>query len=196
MVEEYSGRDESEEDSGRLGGYAPVYDEVSMVPFPGDIRSASLSALWSGAVAGLAMGLTMMILFAAIGLSPWLPFKLIAIPIVGSVAVIGGVEAVVRGFLLHIIVSVIVAVVFAVVLVSLTGRVGSWVGATSGIIYGLIVWVVAQYIVLPVTYPLIAAGLVPWVFGFSHIVYGLVLGILPTQYRVTREEYETALLAP
>lgn len=184
--------DSREEESGRLGGYATTFDETAVVPFPGDIRTAARSALWAGPVAGTAMGLVMMIIYALMGLGFWLPMGLIAMPILGATAMLGGATAVITGMVLHLIISAIVAVVFAIVLVSLLGRVGLWVGATAGILYGLLVWVVAQYIVMPVTYPLLAVMFVPWAFGLAHAVYGLVLGLLPTAYRVTREEFEAA----
>jgi hypothetical protein len=189
MADERDKGDREQEEAGRLGGYSITFDDTAGVPFPGDIRAAAVSALWAGVVAGLTMILAAMILYGMLGLGFWFPLKLIAMPILGIRSVFGGAGAVIIGLVLHVAVSMAVAVVFAVLLVSVLGRVGPWAGATIGAAYGLLVWLLAQYVVLPATYPLIAIGFVPWVFGFAHAVYGVVLGLAPGAYKVMPDEY-------
>jgi hypothetical protein len=134
-------------------------------------------------VAGAAMALVMMIIYAALDLGFWLPMKITAISILGPAALTGGVVAVIVGIIVHLVVSGILGAIFGALLAGLVGRADVGTAVVAGILYGLIVWIVAQFIVLPVTFPLIAAAFVPWVYGLSHAVYGLVLGVLPGRYR-------------
>jgi uncharacterized membrane protein YagU involved in acid resistance len=121
----------------------------------------------------------MMILYAAYNMGFWTPMKIFAASVLGPAALTGGVVPVIVGVIVHLVTSAILGMVFAGLVAGLVGRVTVGVAVTAGVLYGLIVWIVAQYIVLPVTVPIIAAAFVPWIYGVSHAVFGVVLGLLP-----------------
>jgi len=180
----------TERETGILGGYAGFYDEYATVPFPGDAKKALLSALPAGALAGLAMLATLGAAFALAGRGFWSPLKLTAVPIFGPSALLNGLRAVIAGLALHMAISLAMAAIFAVGSVWLIGRVRPLAGAFVGVLYGLIVWFVAQHVILPATYPLVAEGFSGWAFAASHLIYGLVVGVFPSAYRLSHEEYE------
>lgn len=140
-------------------------------------------AVW-GVVASLVMAMYAMIASAAMGQGFLTPLYGIAAPIVGerdmmeSMAKVHvNVGPMLLGAIIHMMWGALYGVVFGL-LARQFGLSGS-AGLVAGIVYGLLVMVVMMVAVLP----LVGAGGMPEMVGFSfgveHVVFGLVLGLWP-----------------
>ena len=132
------------------------------------IGDVVVDGLLSGLLAGAAMG----IFLVAAGL----------IGGVGPGQVLGrfdpaGEGSPLTGMLMHLAVSGLYGVGLALLLYVLNGRWADWrrYGWRLGAGYGLLVWVVAQFVLLP-SLGIALADIPPAQFIPAHLVYGFVLG--------------------
>lgn len=132
------------------------------------IGDVVVDGLLSGLLAGAAMG----IFLVAAGL----------IGGVGPGQVLGrfdpaGEGSPLTGMLMHLAVSGLYGVGLALLLYVLNGRWADWrrFGWLLGAGYGLLVWVVAQFVLLP-SLGIALADIPPAQFIPAHLVYGIVLG--------------------
>ena len=133
---------------------------------------AAVKGLFNGFIAGIGMAIGLM----AGGLAGGVPVDSTLArftPVSGSGPL--------AGVLAHLAVSGIYGMIFGLlwstVLRWLRADSALWQGIVAGAAYGLLLWLVAQFILLPTTGA--ALGSMPaGQFLFAHLVYGLVLGWL------------------
>jgi hypothetical protein len=136
--------------------------------------------LWTGAVAGLIMGVFTMIVAAPVLDLPWYaPPRVLATLVMGRAAL--------ANILQFDLLSFIVGVLVLLVLTAALGAVFGWLIHTrirgrmvlAGLLYGLTAWAFLQYFILPIIQPLITEkGFPPEWYAISFAVFGLVLGLL------------------
>jgi hypothetical protein len=131
-----------------------------------------------GLLGGLAMALVAVVTGIVIGRGPWYPLNLVAATVLrglqtASVEALSAFspEALLVGLVLHLLLSCGIGFLFAVLLPTLPGP--PWIWSLS---LGPALWVIAQFVVLPVVNPVMSLGLYPPSFFIAHLVYGLVLG--------------------
>ncbi len=148
-----------------------------------------VQGLWTGALAGLAMGLFTMLVAAPILQLPWYSApRVLATMVMGRDAVDAILEFRFIPFAVGLVVllalSVLLGALFTFV-VRTTNR-GRVVGA--GVLYGLFVWSLLQYFVLPVLFPLVTEkGFPPVWYAASFGVFGLALGAVMAFVPGTKE---------
>jgi hypothetical protein len=138
-----------------------------------------------GALAGLGGGVAMAIVAALIsasmGQDVWHESKRIAAIVYGEAALAQpGFAAgpVLVGTFLHLVVSALLGAAFGIItrrVLHLTSD--FWTPVLAGLIYGMLVWLIAYFVVLPLTNPLLLELYAP-AFIIQHVVYGLVTGML------------------
>lgn len=139
-----------------------------------------VQGFWTGALAGLIMGVFTMIVAAPVLDLPWYaPPRVLATLVMGRAAVANILE--------FEPVSFIVGVIVLLVLTAALGAMFGWLIHTqirgrmvlAGLLYGLTAWAFLQYFILPVIQPLITEkGFPPEWYAISFAVFGLVLGLL------------------
>jgi len=140
-------------------------------------------AAW-GIVASVAMAMYAMIASAVLGQGFLTPLYGIASPLVGDKDMMASMQMVhinvgpmLLGAIIHMMWGALYGVVFALLARQL-GLAGP-AGLAAGLVYGLLVMGVMMLVVLP----LVGAGGMPKMVGFSfgieHAIYGMVLGLWP-----------------
>lgn len=132
------------------------------------IGDVIVDGLLSGLLAGAVMGVFLVAVGLVSGEGPG--------QVLGRFDPAGGGEPL-TGALMHLAVSGLYGVGLALILHVLGGRWGDWrrYGWLLGVGYGLVVWVVAQFVVLP-GLGIALADIPPAQFIPAHLIYGAVLG--------------------
>ena len=132
------------------------------------IGDVVVDGLLSGLLAGAAMGLFLVIVGLVGGVGPG--------EMLGRFDPAGD-SSPLTGTLMHLAVSGLYGVGLALMLYVLNGRWADWrrYGWLLGAGYGLLVWVVAQFVLLP-GLGIALADIPPAQFIPAHLVYGVVLG--------------------
>lgn len=132
-----------------------------------------LDGLIGGMIGGVLIGLLTMMLFWLVGLGFWMPLKLIATLLMGPEAVAS------RGFEMM---PVLVGMVIHMVLSMTFGAVMVWLGRylpgqvmVRAIALSLLLWVIADFMVLPVIAPTFDRGMPEWIFAVAHVIYAIGL---------------------
>jgi hypothetical protein len=139
------------------------------------LGDAAVDGIFGGIQAGLVMLAFLLVAGLASGVTPGRTLALFDA---------GGRGSILAGAIGHLGVSAMYGAAFGV-LHGVDGRLASHRGRTSialGAAYGVGLWLVAEYVVLPVTSP--ALGELPLVrFLMAHIIYGFLLGWLVARYQ-------------
>jgi hypothetical protein len=136
-----------------------------------------LAGLIGGIVAGVAMAMVAMMLMPVVGRALMTPVKLMAGTVEGERAMDGGPGTLMTGMMIHMMMSLILGVIFGAIMGALViHTLGALI--IAGVIWALIVFVVAQFMALPIIDRLMAERMSPWVFGMAHLVFGVVLGVM------------------
>ncbi|HEX2052455.1 MAG TPA: PQQ-dependent sugar dehydrogenase [Actinomycetota bacterium] len=141
-------------------------------------RPKPLEGVWTGAVAGLGMGLFTMAIAAPVLELPWYaPPRVLATMAMGRTAVANILEfdlpSFAVGVLLLLVLTVLLGLLFTV-LVRTENRLRI---VLSGVLFGLAVWALLQYFLLPLVFPLVTEkGFPPEWYAASFAVFGLILG--------------------
>lgn len=145
--------------------------------FSGD---AAVDGFLNGVIAGVFMGMYVLLIFLVNGLPPeevMLFFdNSISSPLYAPVVLlaVSGIYGLVYGLIILPIISRWENI----------PRVG--IAAATGIIYGILLWSIANFIILPESLP---AGYVPGIYLLtSHMVYGLLIGLMTRQSYAAKEE--------
>jgi glucose/arabinose dehydrogenase len=136
--------------------------------------------LWTGAIAGLIMGVAAMLVSALILNLPWYaPPRVFATMVMGRAAVANILEfdtvSFIVGLLVLLVLTSLLGQIFALFLrTSKPGRI-----VLAGFFYGLTIWALLQYFVLPLLFPLVSdKGFPPFWYAVAFAIYGLALGAL------------------
>jgi len=132
---------------------------------------AAVDGLTSGLLTGAAMGLFLMAAGLAQGQSP--------ATILGRFAISGSAANPLEGVLLHLAVSAIYGILYGLLFWLglrrwLSGRPSAW-GALPGAAFGLLIWLAAEFILIPVSGSQ-AASFPAWQFALAHLLFGAILG--------------------
>ncbi len=146
--------------------------------------------LWTGAIAGLIMGVAAMLVSALVLNLPWYaPPRVFATMVMGRAAVANILEfdtvSFIVGLLVVLALTSLLGVVFAALLrTSKSGRI-----VLAGFFYGLTVWALLQYFVLPLLFPLVSdKGFPPFWYAVAFGIYGLALGALLVRQPIRQPE--------
>lgn len=136
------------------------------------VGDAAVEGLMYGIVAGLAMALIIVVSEWLIGVAP--------LTVLGYFDG-GGNGSPLLGAFTHVAVSGIYGVVFGMIAMALARMFGArmtlGVWLALGILYGALIFMIAEWIVLPrANSPLLAMPM--WAFAIAHFVYGAVLAAL------------------
>ena len=150
--------------------------EIAVASIPGPTMASA------GAVAGIVAGVVMagwaMLFSAYTAAGFWLPPQLIAATVFGPVAMVRGMEAVLIGVLLHVVVSAGFGILFAL----MTGwrPLGGGELIVAGLAYGAAIWAVMTFGILPLVNPTMSArvALEPANWLFQHLLFGALLALL------------------
>jgi hypothetical protein len=138
--------------------------------------------LEAGAAAGGAGALLMaawwILQSAATGYDPLFFFRMVGATFQGPEALVGGAGVVLSGLFLHVVCAVAFAVPLAMAVTRKTRLGPSLVG---GVVYGLLILLFMTYVVLPYADPMMRQRVVgmPGTWFFSHVVFGLGVGLVP-----------------
>jgi hypothetical protein len=127
-----------------------------------------------GLVGGVLMGMGTMLLFWVLGQGFWLPMKLIATLLMDASAVDDpGFELgpVLVGMMIHLALSMM----FGAAMVWL-GRYLPGEALVRAMVMSLVLWLVADFIVMPLIAPTFDRLMPEWIFALSHVLYGAGLG--------------------
>lgn len=131
---------------------------------------AAVKGLFNGFIAGLTMAIVLVVAGLTRGVPAASTLDLFT-PVPGSGPLGGG--------LAHLAVSGIYGMLFGLIWSGASRLVwwksGIWPAIFAGAIYGLLLWLGAQYILLPTTGAALGS-LPPAQFLIAHLVYGLILG--------------------
>ncbi len=138
---------------------------------------AVYAGLMAGIIAGIAMAMVSMTMSMMMGAGFWMPVKKISVTLLGQSAVQdAGFQRmpVMVGMMIHFMTAMVFGAIFA-----LWGGRWSYGPAIGwGIAYGLTIWVVMQFLVLPIVNPVMAQ--MPYLqFAMLHMIFGGTLGIYP-----------------
>jgi hypothetical protein len=140
----------------------------------------SFDGLWTGAIAGLIMGVASMLVSALVLNLPWYaPPRVFATMVMGRAAVANILEfdtvSFSVGLLVLLVLTSLLGQIFALFLRTNTpGRI-----VLAGFFYGLTIWALLQYFVLPLLFPLVSdKGFPPFWYAVAFAIYGLALGAL------------------
>ncbi|MDQ4149497.1 MAG: PQQ-dependent sugar dehydrogenase [Actinomycetota bacterium] len=143
-----------------------------------------VDGVWTGAVAGLIMGLFTMAVAAPLLELPWYsPPRVLATMVMGPDAIAGILEfrtvPFVVGVLLLLVLTVILGAAFAaLVRTPSTARI-----VVAGLLFGLTVWFLLQYFLLPLLFPLVTEkGFPPGWYAASFGLFGVALGALMASF--------------
>ncbi len=138
------------------------------------------AGLIAGVIAGLAMAMVSMMMAMMTGEGFWAPVKKISVTLLSQSAVQEpGFQfiPVLVGMMIHFATAIAFGFIFALLALLSRGRsYGATVGV--GIAYGLAIWVVMQFLVLPVVNP-VMAQMPPLQFAMLHVIFGGTLGSYP-----------------
>ena len=139
-----------------------------------------LDGAWTGALAGLAMGLfTMTVAAAALQLPWYAPPRVLATMAMGSAAIANILEFEAVSFIVGVIVLLVLTAILGLVFTLLLRTRQQWRILVAGLLFGLTAWALLQYFVLPVLFPLVTEkGFPPLWYALSFGVFGLALGAL------------------
>lgn len=135
-------------------------------PFTAERPRAVDTILYGGLVVGVLDGLDAVVFNALMGTSPIRVFQFVASGLLGRASFGGGLMTALLGTLLHFLVAFVVAAVYyraSLSLPALLRQAVMW-----GVIYGVAVYLVMNYLVLPVS----AAPKIP--FTFASLLNGVV----------------------
>lgn len=148
------------------------------IPVAADNVYPYRTGLLGGLVAGAAMALTMALWGALSGNGVWYPVNLIAATLLRdfqgaspeTLAQFSAAGALV-GTLIHFTISIFLGLLFALLLPTLPGSTMLW-----ALIVGPLLWIGAQYAILPVVNPRMEGLVSEPTFAVAHLAYSLVLG--------------------
>jgi hypothetical protein len=150
------------------------------VPVASENLYSLKDGLIAGAVAGLCMTITMALWGAVTGNGIWYPVNLIAATVMTDLQTAPLAElqsfmpvAVVVGTLIHFIISVALGLVFDLLLPTLPGHPMVW-----ALIIGPLLWIAAEFAILPILNDRISTAIAPQTFIVAHIIYSLVMGYM------------------
>ncbi|MFM2153664.1 MAG: hypothetical protein RL199_2099 [Pseudomonadota bacterium] len=150
-----------------------IEDLTPPVPRPQRAPLPFRVGLVPGLVAAVTMFSMLAIVAVASGASPWQPMRVVALPFLGHGALDGGPGPTVLGLAVHLVVGTLLGGVFTRVV----GRMRRRRQLGVGLFYALSLWLVAQYVVLPMLVPPEAVQMgTLWSFFMGHLGYGLMLG--------------------
>ncbi len=134
--------------------------------------------IMGGLVAGAVMALAMALWGAMSGHSVWYPVNMIAATVLRPLQNASPAEiesfmpaAALVGTLLHGLISIFLGMIFNTLLPTLPGSALVW-----GVIIGLLLWVSAQYALLPLINPMMDQLMYEPTFLLANVAYSLVLG--------------------
>lgn len=145
-----------------------------------DLARRPLDGLWTGALAGLAMGLFTMTVAAAALQLPWYAApRVLATMVLGRSAVANILEFEVVSFIVGIVLLLVLTAILGLLFILLLRTREQWRIMVAGLLFGLTAWAILQYFLLPVLYPLVTEkGFPPLWYALSFGVFGLALGAL------------------
>lgn len=150
------------------------------VPVASENLYSLRDGILAGAVAGLSMTLTMAAWGALTGNGIWYPVNLIAgtvFPEIQSAPIEAlqqfNLTWVVTGTLIHFAISIVLGLVFDLLLPTLPGNPILW-----AVIIGPVLWIGAQYAVLPILNARLVEAVNGQTFIIAHIIYSVVLGLM------------------
>lgn len=146
-----------------------------------------LTGLGPGLYGGLIMAVTLGILALARAESVFRPFWVFASLMLGPRAMRGGAGPTIAGLLIHFAMSGVLGMIFTRVF----GRTTMRRLLAFGLLYGILLWLVAQFVLIPLLNPAIAARLgTVWPFFLGHLAYGLSLAsAVPTVKDIDAPEH-------
>lgn len=147
------------------------------------------AGLWAGLIAGLVfMMMEMGLVWMVQGDSPWAPPHMIAamalgddiLPAPGTWAPFD-MTVMLTAMMIHMLLSAALGVLGAALLRGATmGR-----ALVLGALYGLAIYVLNFYVIAPFAFPWFVMAQ-NWISAFSHVMFGVVLGIVYVALRRTR----------
>lgn len=140
--------------------------------------AAVAAGITSGLLGGLAMGLVAMLHAASLGQDLWQPLRLIAAALYGRGALVGGMNVVWAGLILHLVVSAVLGLLFGMV-VGRRWETGPAFGL--GLVWGAAVWAAMTFIVLPIVNPImrVSVAQMPGIWFTLHLIFGAFFFLSP-----------------
>jgi hypothetical protein len=146
-----------------------------------------ITGLGPGLYGGLIMAITLCVLAIARAESVYRPFWVVASMFLGPKAMKGGPGPTAVGLIVHFVMSGVLGMLFT----RIFGRTTMRRLLAFGFFYGIVLWLVAQFVLIPLLNPAIAARLgTVWPFFLGHLAYGLSLAsAVPTVKDIDAPEH-------
>jgi hypothetical protein len=130
------------------------------------------TGLGPGLLGGALMALILVFLSFAQGRPFWHPFAIVASTLLGPDAMRGGAGSIVLGVFLHFLMAALLGMLFTTIF----GRTTMRRTLGFGLFYSLFIWLVVQFVLMPLLNPFAATQLgTVWPFFLGHLAYGLIL---------------------
>lgn len=121
------------------------------------------------------MAMWAMVVAMVTGMGFWRPVQLIAAAWLGPQAMMNAsVSVILVGLMTHMMVGALLGTMGLVILRMVRIPVGP-VRLVWGMLFGLVVWIINQFVILPVVDPMLATHMTPWAFAVGHLMFGVVL---------------------
>jgi hypothetical protein len=154
-----------------------------------DMTQFLLTGMGAGLLAGLFMAVLLLLYSASVGEGLFFPLQLMAGVSYGVDVILGGAFITMAGLIVHLLVSAGLGAAFAVIFrpenrfsrFQLTQK----QLILNGCLFGVAVWAIMTYVALPLFNPTMRdrVSLMPAVWFFVNVMFGVTLGALPSMLR-------------
>ncbi|MCG3117737.1 MAG: DUF1440 domain-containing protein [Candidatus Manganitrophus sp. SA1] len=150
-----------------------------------NLGEAVYAGVFAGIFAGVAMSMVAMTFAMMVGQGIWEVPKMIAVTILDRAWLDRSgfqVTPLLVGMMIHFSTAIAFGIIFAI----LGGRLSEGRAVCLGTVYGLGIWLLMQFILLPIVNPMMAGR--PYLLsGIEHAVFGVVLGSYPASLPAVAE---------
>ena len=153
-------------------------------------------AIVGGVIGAVIMAMWAMMVAAVSGVGLWAPVQLIAVVWYGPAAMMHVQAGVVfAGLMTHMMMGAMLGTGLAVLFRVVPQMAASGARLLWGVGYGLIVWLVSQFVALPLVDPTMASHMAPWAFALGHMMFGLVAAAFLARAAAPNVAHTTRTLA-
>lgn len=134
------------------------------------------AAVWAGIIAGLVfMMMEMLLVWLAMGQSPWGPPRMIAAMVMGKEVLPPPATFAVGVMLVAMMIHFMLSIIYGVIVGWIVDRMSRGAAVVTGAVFGLVaVYFLNFHLIAPVLFPWFTQAQ-NWVSVLSHVVFGMVL---------------------
>ncbi|MBL0419140.1 hypothetical protein JI739_02150 [Ramlibacter sp. AW1] len=159
---------------------ASPHDTIETAPgghrgpdYRGGIRWGA--AAWAGIAAGIVfLMMEMLLVWLALGQSPWGPPRMIAALVMGKEVLPPPASFSAPIVMTAMVIHLVLSVVYGLILGAIVHRMGKGAALVTGAVFGLVVYLANFHLIAPMAFPWFTQAQ-NWVSVLSHVVFGAVI---------------------